>query len=70
MNTITWGAASSTSATVTDEYVHANSAILWWITGTVPAAGSSWAITIAQGSFFWTSTDAENTALTISYIIL
>lgn len=70
VNTITWGANSNTSSTVTDEYVHTNSAIYWWVTGVTPAAGSSWAITVSQGSFFWTSTDSENTALTISYIVL
>lgn len=70
VNTTTWGANSSTSATITDEYCHTNSVPLVWVTGTTPRAGSGWSFSVSNGSFFITSTDSENTALAISYILL
>lgn len=70
VNTTTWGASSNTSATITDPYVRANSAILFWVTGATPAAGVSWSVNISNGSFYFVSSDAENTALPVSYVIL
>lgn len=69
INTGTWGANSNTCV-ITDEYIHPNSVVLVWVTGTTPATGTNWAITVSQGSATLTSTDAESSALTISYIIL
>ncbi len=68
LNTTTWGAGGNT-CTVTDEYVHANSVVLVQVTGSTPPA-DFWAISVSQGSFTITSGSGENSALTISYIVL
>lgn len=69
INTTTWGTTGNTSSTITDEYVHSNSAILHWVTGATAAAGH-WTVTVNNGSFSFTSSDSENSALPISYIVL
>ncbi len=68
LNTTTWGAGGNT-ATITDAYIHPNSAILITVTGTTPAAGT-WSQTVTQGQVVITSTDAESSTLPISYIVL
>lgn len=67
VNTFTWGTGGNT-VTITDPYVHLNSQVDCWVTGTVPQAGQ-WAITVANGSFTLTSSDSESTTLPVSYIV-
>lgn len=69
VNTTTWGSGGNT-ATITDEYIHTNSAVIVWVTGTTPAAGTSWSQTITQGQIVITSTDPESSTLPISYVVL
>jgi hypothetical protein len=68
VNTGTWGGVANTCL-ITDEYIHPNSIVLAWVTGTTPAAGR-WSTTVSQGTATITSTDAENSTLPVSYIIL
>lgn len=68
INTTTWGATANT-CTITDEYIHPNSVVLAFVTGTSPAAGR-WSYTVSQGSVAITSTDAEQSTLPVSYIVL
>ncbi len=68
VNSGTWGSVANTCA-ITDAYVHTNSAVFAWVTGTTPAAGR-WSITCTQGVATITSTDAESSTLPVSYIIL
>lgn len=68
VNSGTWGGVANTCA-ITDAYVHTNSAVLVWVTGTVPAAGR-WSWTCTQGVITITSTDAESSTLPLSYIVL
>lgn len=68
INTTTWGATANT-LTITDEYIHPNSVVLAYVTGTTPAAGR-WSYTVSQGSVAITSTDGESSTLPVSYIIL
>lgn len=69
INTTTWGAGGNT-LTITDEYIHTNSAVLVWVTGATPAAGTNWTQTITQGQVVIKSTDPESSSLPISYIVL
>lgn len=69
VNTTTWGTGGNT-CTITDAYIHSNSAVLIWVTGTTPAAGTNWTQTITQGQVVLTSTDAESSTLAIAYIVL
>ncbi len=68
VNSGTWGGSANTCV-ITDEYIHPNSYVLAWVTGTTPAAGR-WSITMAQGSATITSSDGESSTLPVSYIIL
>lgn len=68
INTGTWGGVANTCV-ITDEYIHSNSTVIAYVTGTTPAAGR-WSYTVSQGSVSITSTDAEQSALTLSYIVL
>lgn len=68
VNTTTWGSTPNT-CTITDEYVHTNSAVLVWVTGTTPAAGR-WSWDCTQGTITITSSDAESSTLPIAYIVL
>lgn len=67
LNTGTWGSNTNTCL-ITDSKIHPNSQVHVQVTGTVPAAGL-WAYTIAKGSLTITSSDSENTALTLSYVV-
>lgn len=68
VNTTTWGAGGN-SCTITDAYIHTNSAVMVWVTGTTAAAGN-WAQTVTQGQVVLTSTDAESSTLPVSYVVL
>lgn len=68
VNTTTWGAVANT-CTITDAYIHPNSVVLVYVTGTTPAAGN-WSYTVTQGQVAITSTDGESSTLPISYIVL
>jgi len=68
VNTTTWGSGGNT-VTITDAYVHPNSFIVLQVTGSTPQAGE-WAVSVSQGSFTITSSDAESSTLPISYIVL
>lgn len=67
INTGTWGAGGNT-LTILDEYIHANSQVDAWVTGTIPAAGQ-WAFTVTNGSCVVTSSDSESSTLPISYVV-
>lgn len=67
INTGTWGASSNTCV-ITDEYIHPNSQVEIWVTGTTPAAGS-WSYTYAQGSVTITSSSVETSTLPLAYYI-
>lgn len=68
INTTTWGSTANT-CTISDEYIHPNSTVLAYVTGTTPAAGR-WSYTVTQGQVAITSTDAESSTLPVSYIVL
>jgi len=73
-NTFTWGTGGNT-VTITDPYIVGNSFVHLNVTGTTPAVGK-WAITYtptttsASGSFTITSSDVEQSTLTVEYIVL
>ncbi len=67
INTTTWGSTANT-CTITDEYIHPNSQVDAWVTGTTPQAGN-WSYTVTQGQVAITSSSAESSTLPISYII-
>lgn len=66
--TTTWGANGNT-CTITDPKITPSSRVLVQVTGTTPASGQ-WSQTENSGSVTITSSDSENTALTLAYIIL
>ncbi len=69
INTTTWGSGNGNNTVIiTDEYIHANSQVDAWVTGSVPQAGQ-WAYTVTQGQVTITSSDAENSTLPISYVV-
>ena len=68
INTTTWGSTPNT-CTITDEYIHPNSVIIAFVTGTVAAAGR-WSYKISQGSVVITSSDPESSTLPVSYIVI
>lgn len=67
INTFTWGAGGNTT-TITDEYIHPNSQVDVWVTGSTAQAGQ-WAYAITQGQCVITSSSSENTSLPVSYVI-
>lgn len=67
INTGTWGSGGNT-LTITDAYIHPNSQVDIWVTGTVPQAGQ-WALNITQGQCVVTSSDAESSTLPIAYVV-
>lgn len=68
INTGTWGSGGNTCV-ITDAKIHVNSDVRVWVTGTVPAAGTSWAKNIANGSCTLTSTDGESSTLPLAYVV-
>ena len=67
VNTGTWGSGGNT-LTILDEYIHPNSQVDVWVTGSTPQAGN-WSYTITQGSCVITSSNAESSTLPIAYVI-
>lgn len=67
INTTTWGSTPNT-CTITDEYIHPNSQVDAWVTGSTPAVGN-WAYAVTQGQVVITSSGAESSTLPISYIV-
>jgi hypothetical protein len=67
VNTFVWGSGGN-SVVINDEYVHPNSQVDWWVTGTTPQAGQ-WSITVSQGTFTLTSSDVESATLPVSYVV-
>jgi len=68
LNTGLWGATAG-SCTITDEYIHPNSVVIAYVTGSTPAAGR-WSYTVTQGQVVITSSDSESSTLPISYIVI
>lgn len=66
VQTRTWASAGNTD-TVTDSAVYANSLI--FIMPTSAFAGR-WYVTVSDGSFIVTSSDAENVTVTYDYLII
>ena len=69
VNTGTWGANSNTCL-ITDEYIHPNSVVIAYVTGTSAQAAGNWSYVVAQGTCTITSSDSESSTLPISYIVL
>jgi len=67
INTTTWGAGGNT-LTITDPYIHTNSQVDFWVTGTVPQAGQ-WAQNVTQGQVVVTSSSSESSTLPVSYVV-
>ena len=68
INTGTWGAGGNT-LTITDEYIHPNSQIEVWVTGTSAQQAGNWSYTITEGQCVLTSSASEASTLPISYYI-
>ncbi len=69
INTGTWGANSNTCL-ITDEYIHPNSVVIAYVTGTAAQAAGNWSYVVAQGTCTITSSDSESSTLPISYVVL
>ncbi len=69
VNTGTWGAGGN-SCIIADEYIHPNSVIHAFVTGSGAQAAGNWSYTVIQGQVTITSSDAESSTLPISYIVL
>lgn len=69
INTTTWG-ASPNNCTITDEYIHPNSTVLAYVTGSAAQAAGNWSYTVTQGQVVITSNNSESSTLPISYIVL
>lgn len=67
VNTGTWGAGANT-LTITDEYIHPNSQLDIWVTGSTPQTGQ-WAFAITEGQCVITSSSSEQSSLPIAYVI-
>lgn len=68
LNTTTWGTGGNT-CTIKDSYVFPNSYVDVTPNGTTPPNGR-WAVSLGTGQFTITSSDAESSTLSISYVIL
>lgn len=67
LNTGTWGAGGNTCV-ITDGKIHLNADVHVIVTGTTPAAGQ-WSYVVAEGTLTITSSDSENSALPLSYVV-
>ncbi len=67
-NTGTWGGGGNT-LTILDEYIHPNSQVEVWVTGTSQQAAGNWSFTVTQGSCVITSSNSESSTLPITYYI-
>lgn len=65
---ITWG-AGGTSLTITDANIHPNSQVELWATGSSVQPAGNWSYTYNQGSCVITSSNSENSAMTLNYVI-
>lgn len=68
LNTTTWGSTAG-SCTISDEYIHPNSTVVAYVTGTTPAAGR-WSYVVTQGQVIIYSSDSESSTLPITYIVI
>ena len=68
LNTTTWGAGGNT-CTIVDENIHLNSMVFIQVTGTTPQAGQ-WSYVVTNGQVVITSSSSENSALSLTYIVL
>jgi hypothetical protein len=66
--TVSWGSTANT-CTITDPKCSPNSFLCVNVVGTTPAAGR-WSVQSLAGSIVITSSDPENSALTLEYILL
>lgn len=69
LNTGTWGANSNTCL-ITDEYIHPNSVVIAFVTGTSAQAAGRWSYLVEQGTCTITSSDSESSTLPITYIVI
>ena len=67
INTGTWGAVPNT-CTIVDPYIHSNSQVEAWVTGSTPASGQ-WAYATTQGQVVITSSASEQSTLPIAYLV-
>lgn len=67
LNIGTWGGGGNTCV-ITDGKIHLNSDVNVKVTGTTPAAGL-WSYVTGNGTLTITSSDSENSALPISYVV-
>lgn len=67
LNTTTWGSGGNT-LTITDEYIHPNSQVDAYVTGSTPQAGQ-WAYAVTQGQCIITSSSSENSTLPVAYVV-
>ena len=68
VNTGTWGAGGNT-LTLTDEYIHPNSQVDIWVTGSAAQQAGQWSYTITQGQCIVTSSSSESSTLPVSYLV-
>ena len=66
LNTTTWG-ASANACTIVDGNIHINS-MVFVQPATAPAG--FWSYVVTQGQVVITSSDSENSALALTYIVL
>lgn len=67
LNTGTWGTGGNTCV-ITDSKIHLNSDVHVKVTGLTPAAGT-WSFVTGNGTLTITSSNSENSALTLSYVV-
>lgn len=67
LNTGTWGSGGNTCV-ITDGKIKLNSDVHVTVTGTTPAAGT-WAQVSGNGILTITSSNSENAALPLSYVV-
>lgn len=67
LNTGTWGGGGNTCL-ITDGKIKLNSQVLVQVTGTTPPAGH-WSYVIGNGNVTITSSNSENSALPLSYVV-
>lgn len=69
INTGTWGSGGNTCV-ITDATIHLNSFVLVQVLSTVAQAAGEWSYVYAEGSLTITSSDSENSSLSMAYICL
>lgn len=66
--TTTWGSTPN-ACTITDPQITPSSMLMVYVTGSEPAQGR-WSIAVSAGSAVITSTDGEDSSLTLTYVII